>query len=47
MNQTLKNLKKLHILGMLSKDAKLEVEKRLKERLETYASEGNSRISFG
>lgn len=47
MNTTLKNLTKLRIAGMLSEAARLEVEKKIKETLNSEASDETEKLSFG
>lgn len=44
---TLKNLIKLHIAGMLSEAAKLEVERRIKEHLQETNAEEQDVFNFG
>ncbi|MCB0465752.1 MAG: hypothetical protein KDC78_08790 [Aequorivita sp.] len=44
MNETLKNLMKLRIAGMLSEAARFEAEKNLQEKPKSEASENISNI---
>ncbi len=46
MNDTLKNLTKLRISGMLSEEAWLEVERKLMEKPEPEVSKPTTGISF-
>ncbi len=46
MNDTLKNLTKLRIAGMLSEEARLEVERKLMEKPKPEVSEPTAGISF-
>ncbi len=45
-NETLKNLTKLRISGMLSEAARLEVERKLLDKPEQEVSKPNAGISF-
>jgi hypothetical protein len=47
MKTTLKNITKLRIAGMLSKAAKLEVERKIKKTLTPEVSETSNKLSFG
>ncbi len=47
MNETLKNLTKLRITGMLSEAARLEVEKKLLEKPKPEVPENNANVSLG
>lgn len=46
MNDTLKNLTKLRICGMLSEAARLEVERKILVKPKSEVSETTSEISF-
>ncbi len=46
MSTTIKNLTKLRIAGMLSEAARLEVENKIKEILETESSQTTDNLNF-